>query len=138
VVEQQTRASAERPLGAADGGRRGGIRLATWLSLVPGAGQLYNREGRKAAAFFLGVIALFALSLNIPAVTDALIGWWRPRGGLAVSLSLAAQMFSLLVFVGFFVAALAFWYAAMHDARITARARAGQPVRLGRWWFFHR
>ena len=134
MVEQQPRVTDQRKPAAQP--RR--VRLATWLSLVPGAGQLVNREGRKAAVFLLGVVGLFALSLNIPALTDTLIGWWRPRGGLAVALSLALQMLSLIIFVGLFVAALAFWYAAMHDARIMARARGGQPVRQGRWWFFHR
>ncbi|HYM50351.1 MAG TPA: hypothetical protein VET65_07220 [Candidatus Limnocylindrales bacterium] len=112
--------------------------LACWLSIVPGLGQLYNRQPRKAAVFPLGVIALFFLSLNVPAVTDALLAWWRPRGGPAVALSLALQMASLLVFVGLFLGALAFWYAAMHDARIVALIRNGERRSSGRWWFFHR
>lgn len=134
VVEQQPRVTNDlQPAGGPNH-----VRLATWLSLLPGGGQLVNREGRKAAAFLVGVVGLLAVSLNIPAVTDTLIAWWRPRGGLAVALSLALQMLSLVIFVGVFVAALAFWYAAMHDARRVARARSGQAVRLGRWWFFHR
>lgn len=118
--------------------RRPSLAAASWLSVLPGLGQLYNRQPRKAIAFLGGVIALFFLSGNVPAVTDALVAWWRPRGGAAVALSLLLQMLSLLVFVGLFLGALAFWYAALHDARLTARLRRGEPVRQGRWWFFHR
>jgi hypothetical protein len=114
------------------------VALASWLSLVPGLGQLYNREPRKALTFLGGVIGFFVLSFNIPALTDALVAWWKPRGGPAVALSLAVQMLSLLVFVGLFLAALALWYAAFHDARIMARAHNGDAVRIGRWWYFHR
>ena len=118
--------------------RRPSLAAASWLSVLPGLGQLYNRQPRKAIVFLGGVIALFFLSVNVPAVTDALVGWWRPRGGVAVALSLLLQMLSLLVFVGLFLGALAFWYAALHDARLTARLQRGEPVHQGRWWFFHR
>ena len=118
--------------------RRGGLAAPSWLSILPGLGQLYNRQPRKAIAFLGGVAALFLLSLSVPAATDALVGWWRPHGGVAVALSLLVQMLSLLVFVGLFLGALAFWYAAFHDARVTARLRRGDLVRTGRWWFFHR
>jgi hypothetical protein len=118
--------------------RRPSLNAASWLSLLPGLGQLYNRQPRKALAFFLGVAVLFFASFNVPAVTDALVAWWRPRGGLAVSLSLVLQMLSLLLFIGLFLGALAFWYASFHDARVTVRSRRGEPVNQGRWWFFHR
>jgi arabinogalactan oligomer / maltooligosaccharide transport system permease protein len=118
--------------------RRASLALASWLSIIPGLGQLYNRQPRKGLIFLGGVIGLFFLSLNVPALTDALLAWWRPRGGVAVALSLTVQMISLLVFVGIFLGALAFWYAAMHDARLTARVRNGEMAKSGRWWFFHR
>src|SRR5207253_7783145 len=59
---------------------RSNPRLAGWLSLVPGLGQLYNRQPRKAMTFFIGVAGLFFLSLNVPGITGDLLGWWQPRG----------------------------------------------------------
>ena len=118
--------------------RQRSVRLATWLSVVPGLGQLYNRQPGRAAIFLLGVAGLFFACLNIPAVTDHLLTWWRPRGGLMVTLSLIVQMLSLLLFVGLFMAGLTFWYASMHDARVVARGSEGDPRTGGRWWLFHR
>jgi len=131
VVEPQTHPSpAPR--------RRPGLAAASWLSLIPGLGQLYNRQPRKAITFLGAVSGLFFVSVNVPALTDALLAWWRPRGGPAVVLSLAVQIFSVFLFTGFFLGALALWYAALHDARLVARLRRGERVREGRWWFFHR
>ena len=118
--------------------RQRNARLAGWLSVVPGLGQLYNRQPGRAAIFLFGVAGLFFVCLNIPASTDHLLAWWRPRGGLMVTLSLIVQMLSLLLFVGLFMAGLTFWYASMHDARVTARRRQDDPPAAGRWWLFHR
>lgn len=118
--------------------RRASVRLATWLSVVPGLGQLYNRQPRKAAIFLLGVIGLFLLTLNIQGATGELLVWWKPRGSAMVLLSLLVEMLSLLVFMSTFLLALTFWYDAMHDARRTAQERNGEREPGGRWWLFHR
>lgn len=118
--------------------RRASVRLATWLSAVPGLGQLYNRQPRKAAIFLLGVVGLFVLTPNIPGVTYELLAWWKPRGSVMVILSLAVEMFSLLLFMATFLLALTVWYDAMHDARATAQEINGQRQPGGRWWLFHR
>jgi len=118
--------------------RRPNPRLAGWLSLVPGLGQLYNRQPRKAMTFFIGVAGLFFLSLNVPGITGDLLGWWQPRGTGMVVLSLVVEMFSLLVFIGIFLCALTFWYASMHDARISALEISGEREPGGRWWLFRR
>ncbi len=118
--------------------RRASVRLATWLSAIPGLGQLYNRQPKKAAIFLLGVIGLFFLTLNIPGATGELLAWWKPRGSAMVLLSLLVEMLSLLVFMCTFLLALTFWYDAMHDARRTAQERNGEREPGGRWWLFHR
>jgi arabinogalactan oligomer / maltooligosaccharide transport system permease protein len=118
--------------------RRARIRLATWLSLVPGLGQLYNRQPKKAVIFLLGVVLLFLVTLNIPGATAELLAFWKPRGSAMVLLSLLVEMLSLLVFISTFLLALTFWYAAMHDARLTAQERNGDRQSGGRWWLFHR
>jgi len=118
--------------------RRAHVRLATWLSLVPGLGQLYNRQPRRAVVFLLGVVLLFLVTLNIPGATAELLAFWKPRGSAMVLLSLLVEMLSLLVFITTFLLALTFWYDAMHDARRTAQERNGERQPGGRWWLFHR
>jgi len=117
---------------------RTSVRLATWLSVIPGLGQLYNRQPKRAAAFLLGVIALFVLTLNIPGATAELLALWKPRGSAMVVLSLLVEMLSLLLFMATFLLALIVWYDAMHDARRSAQEINGMRNPTGRWWFFHR
>lgn len=118
--------------------RRASVRVATWLSAVPGLGQLYNRQPSKAAIFLLGVVGLFLLTLNIPGATAELLALWKPRGSAMVLLSLLVEILSLLLFMSVFLLALTFWYDAMHDARRTAQERNGERGPGGRWWWFHR
>jgi arabinogalactan oligomer / maltooligosaccharide transport system permease protein len=118
--------------------RRARVRLATWLSAVPGLGQLYNRQPKKALIFLLGVVGLFLVTLNIPGATGELLAFWKPRGSAMVLLSLLVEMLSLLVFISTFLLALTFWYDAMHDARRIAQERNGEREPGGRWWLFHR
>jgi len=118
--------------------RRARVRLATWLSVVPGLGQLYNRQPKKAVVFLFGVVLLFLVTLNIPGATAELLAFWKPRGSTMVLLSLLVEMVSLLVFISTFLLALTFWYDAMHDARRTAQERNGERQPGGRWWLFHR
>jgi arabinogalactan oligomer/maltooligosaccharide transport system permease protein len=137
AVLQQSPAPASHTDAAATGRRRS-VRLATWLSAIPGLGQLYNRQPKKAAIFLLGVVALFVFTLNIPGATGELLALWKPRGSFMVVLSLLLEMISLLVFMTTFLLALTFWYDAMHDARRTAQEVNGEREPGGRWWLFHR
>jgi arabinogalactan oligomer/maltooligosaccharide transport system permease protein len=114
------------------------VRLATWLSLIPGLGQLYNRQPKRAAAFLLGVLILFFVTLNIPGATAELLAVWRPRGSAMVLLSLLVELLSLLLFMTTFLLALIVWYDAMHDARRSAQEINGLRKPAGRWWLFHR
>jgi arabinogalactan oligomer/maltooligosaccharide transport system permease protein len=114
------------------------VRLATWLSAVPGVGQLYNRQLKKAVIFLGSVILLFLITLNIPGATAQLLALWKPRGSAMVLLSLFVEMLSLLLFMTTFLLALTVWYDAMHDARRTAQEINGERERGGRWWLFHR
>jgi TM2 domain-containing membrane protein YozV len=118
--------------------RRASIGLATWLSAVPGLGQLYNRQPGRAVIFLSGVVGLFYVTLSIPGATAEVLAWWKPRGSVMVLLSLFVEMLSLLLFIGTFLGALTFWYDAMHDARATAQEINGLRKPGGRWWLFHR
>jgi ribosomal L2-like protein len=62
------------------GKRTARVGLATWLSVVPGLGQVYNRQPKRAAVFFFGVIALFVITLNIPGATGQLLALGKPEG----------------------------------------------------------
>jgi len=106
--------------------------------MIPGLGQLYNRQLTKALIFPLGVLGLFLVTLNIPGATAELLAWWKPRGSFMVLLSLFVELLSLLVFIATFLGALTFWYDAMHDARATAQEMNGLRQPGGRWWLFHR
>lgn len=115
--------------------RTASVRLATWLSIVPGLGQLYNRQPKRAASFFVAVVGLFLVTLNIPGATGQMLSLWVPRN---IVLWLSIQMFSVLIFMTTFFLALLAWYDAMHDARRTAQERNGERQPGGRWWLFHR
>jgi len=119
--------------------RRGpSVRLATWLSVVPGLGQLYNRQPKRGAAFLLTVLAMFFITLNIPGATAELLALWKPRGSAMVLFSLLVEMLSLLLFMATFLLGLIVWYDAMHDARRSAQEINGSRAPAGRWWLFHR
>jgi arabinogalactan oligomer/maltooligosaccharide transport system permease protein len=118
--------------------RRRSVRLASWLSIIPGLGQFYNRQPKKAGIFLLAVVGLFLFTLNIPGATGQLLAFWKPRGSVMVLLSLFVEILSLLIFMTTFLLALIFWYDAMHDAQRTAQELNGERQPGGRWWWFHR
>ena len=122
----------------ARGEKRQSVKLATWLSIVPGLGQLYNRQPKRAVIFLGSVVLLVLVTLNIPGATAEFLAFWKPRGGGMVLLSLFLEMLSLLVFMTTFLLALTAWYDAMHDARRTAQEMNGERQPAGRWWLFHR
>ena len=117
---------------------RTSVQVATWLSVIPGLGQLYNRQPKRAAAFVVVVAGLFFITLNIPGATAELLAFWKPRGNAMVMLSLLVEMLSLLLFMATFLLGLIVWYDAMHDARRRAQEINGTRSPAGRWWWFHR
>ncbi len=109
-------------------------RIACWLSVVPGLGQLYNGYPGRAAIALLGTLACFALSLVAVEGPNTVL----PAIGAGGLLTVIAGIVGVLLFLTFFLAGMTFWYIAFHDALTTARdLRAGRASK-GRWWFFHR
>jgi len=109
-------------------------RIAAGLSFIPGLGQLYNSQPRKALFFLLTT----ALTL-IPAVALITLG---ERVGHAL---LQRQQFagfllfsfgSILLFLGLLVLGLFLWASAVSDARRTAQDVRSGAAADGRWWFF--
>ena len=115
--------------------RRPDWRIAVGLCVVPGLGQLYNRQPRKASFFLLGTL----LTLG-PAVILIMFG---ERVGLtlidhgASALFLLVAFVSVLVFLVLFITGLFLWASSAADARRTARARAaGDAEEAARVSFF--
>jgi cell division protein FtsW (lipid II flippase) len=101
--------------------RRPNWRIAVGLCVVPGLGQLYNGQPRKALFFLLGTL----LTLG-PAIVLIMYG---EDVGHALIVSGASAVFllvafiSVLVFLVLFVTGLFLWASSATDARRTARAR---------------
>lgn len=116
-------------------GRRRNPTTAAALSVLPGAGQLYNGQRRKAATFLLTVL----LTLG-PAVLLIVSGEHLGTALLndkRFALFLLLAFGSIMVFLALFLVGLAFWASAVVDARRSAlELNRGDSVAAGRWWFF--
>lgn len=116
--------------------RRRDWRVASGLSLVPGLGQLYNGQPRKALFYLLATAACIG-----PAVV--LIMWGEGLGsgllrGRSFGGFLLLALSSVLAFLVVFVLGLYFWASAVVDARCSAlELTEGVPGADNRWWFFH-
>ncbi len=116
-------------------GRRRSPNTAAALSGVPGLGQLYNGQPRKAVVFLLATL----LSIG-PAVLLIISG---ERFGTSLlkdkrfTLFLLLAFGSIVVFLALFLLGLAFWASSIVDARRSAEElNRGDTAQAGRWWFF--
>ena len=110
-------------------------RVAAALSVVPGLGQVYNRQGGKAGFFFLSTVMtlgpailliMYGEHLGTQLLTDR-------RG----SLFLLFAFGSIIVFLALFLLGLTFWASSFVDARRSAEElNRGDAAAAGRWWFF--
>ena len=123
-----------------DAGRRPTIRhdwrIAVALSAVPGLGQLYNGQWRKALFFLIGTV----LSIG-PAVLLITAGERFGRSLLdsgQMALFLLVALVSVMLFLFLFVMGLFLWASAAADARRTAMAlRQGNAEEAARTFFIH-
>jgi hypothetical protein len=116
--------------------RRRDWRIAAALSIVPGAGQIYNGQPRKAV--FYGLATLFTIGPAVLLITfgERFGSSLLQHQSFAIFLLLALG--SVLLFLLAFVLGLYFWASALVDARYSARElSAGVPGADNRWWFFH-
>ncbi len=109
-------------------------RLAGWLSIVPGLGQLYNGQPARAVTVLGGTLGLFALAFASVEGPNALLLAIRAGALLTVVVGLVG----VLLFLTFLLAAMTTWYIGFHDALVTARDLQACRPSSGRWWFFHR
>jgi TM2 domain-containing membrane protein YozV len=106
--------------------------LAAALSIVPGLGQLYNFQPRKALAFFC--MWLFSLG---PSVLLIMFGerlghslLERKQFGLFLLVAFA----SIIAFLVLFLLGLTYWAAAAIDARRSAKELSEGRPPTQRWW----
>jgi hypothetical protein len=116
-------------------GRFPNVRVAAWLSVVPGLGQLYNGQPVKACLYLFGTL----LSIG-PSVVLITKGEGVGHGLLsahAYVLFFVIAFVSVLVFLALFVLGLFIWASAAVDARRSALAlRAGRTEEAAQNWFF--
>lgn len=114
--------------------RRRDPRLAAGLSVVPGLGQAYNLQWRKAAFFLLSTILTFGPAILLITSGERLGRWLIERRAFAEFLLVAFG--SIIVFLALFLLGLAFWASAVIDARRSAAELSEGRAAGGRWWFF--
>ena len=118
------------------GGRRRDWRIGVALSVLPGLGQLYNGQPRKALFYFGATLLTIA-----PAVLLIMFGERAGASlleGKAFAGFLLLALLSVLVFLLVFVLGLYMWASAVVDARQSARElNDGVEGADNRWWFFH-
>jgi hypothetical protein len=111
-------------------------RIAAALSIIPGAGQLYNGQPRKAIFYALATLLTIGPAVLLIAFGERLGSPLLQQHSFAPFLLVALA--SVLLFLLVFVLGLYLWASAVVDARYSARElNAGVPGADNRWWFFH-
>jgi hypothetical protein len=99
--------------------RRRDWRIAAVLSLVPGAGQLYNGQARKARYYFMWAVGCLGADVLFFLGGSALGRQWIADGRLV--LAMIFGMIAIFVFIGLLVYGLFIWGSAAVDATAGAR-----------------
>ena len=116
--------------------RRRDWRIAAALSVIPGAGQLYNGQVRKALFYAVATLLTIGPAVLLITFGERLGSGLLERHSFGPFLLLALG--SVLLFLLVFILGLYFWASAVVDARYSARElTAGVPGADNRWWFFH-
>jgi arabinogalactan oligomer/maltooligosaccharide transport system permease protein len=112
--------------------RRRNPSVAATLSIVPGLGQVYNLQLRKALAFFL--IWLFTIGPSVLLI----MGGERFGHSLLerkdFGLFLLVAFGSIIAFLVLFLLGLTFWAAAVVDARRSAKELSEGRAGTATWW----
>jgi len=112
--------------GEAPARRRRNPTLAATLSILPGLGQLYNLQVRKAVAFLL--LWVFTLGPSILLIMAGEDFGHRLLVDKQFGLFLLVAFASIIAFLVLFLLGLTFWAAAVVDARRSAKELSeGRP-----------
>jgi arabinogalactan oligomer/maltooligosaccharide transport system permease protein len=108
-------------------------RVAAGLSIIPGVGQLYNGQPRKAAYFLLTTFFAVGPAVALIMTGERLGSALLDRRAFTAFLLLAFG--SIIIFLALFCLGLAFWASAVVDARRSAiELNEGRPP-TERWRF---
>lgn len=99
--------------------RRRDWRIAAALSIIPGAGQLYNGQAAKARYYFLWAVGCLGADVLFFLGGSALGRQWIADGRLI--LAMIFGMMAIVVFIGLLVYGLFIWGSAAVDATAGAR-----------------
>lgn len=107
--------------------RRRDWRIAAALSIVPGGGQLYNGQARKARYYFMWAVGCLGADVLFFLGGSALGRQWIADGRLI--LAMIFGMIAIFVFIGLLVYGLFIWGSAVVDATAGAReiSLSGEP-----------
>ena len=102
-------------------------RLAAVLSIIPGGGQLYNGQARKARYYFMWTVGCLGADVLFFLGGSALGRQWIADGSLA--LAMIFGMIAIFVFIGLLVYGLFIWGSAVVDATAGSReiSVGGEP-----------
>lgn len=94
-------------------------RVAAALSLVPGLGQVYNGQPRKARYYFLWAVGCLGADVLFFLGGSALGRQWIADGRLVIAMIFG--MLAIVVFLALLVYGLFIWGSAVVDATAGAR-----------------
>lgn len=126
-------ALSDREVSAAASGRHRDPRWAAALSAIPGLGQAYNGQWRKAAFFLASTLLTIGPAVLLITAGERLGTTLLDRRAFTAFLVLAFG--SVLVFLALFILGLALWASAVVDARRSAKEITEGRLSTERWWF---
>jgi len=106
--------------------------LAAALSLLPGLGQVYNLQLRKAIFFFLATLLTIGPSVLLIMAGESFGHHLLANRDFGAFLLVAFG--SIIVFLVLFLLGLTFWASAIVDARRSARELSEGRPGTQRWW----
>lgn len=106
--------------------------VAAALSVVPGLGQVYNLQLRKALFFFLATLLTLGPSILLIMYGERFGHDLLERKAFGPFLLVAFG--SIIAFLVLFLLGLTFWASAVVDARRSARELAEGRPGTQRWW----
>jgi TM2 domain-containing membrane protein YozV len=109
--------------------------LAASLSLIPGLGQVYNRQWRRAVFFLLSTLLTIGPAVLLIMAGERVGSTLLNNKQFTAFLLLAFA--SIIVFLALFLLGLAFWASAVVDARRSAIDANNRRDSGGRWWFMN-
>jgi hypothetical protein len=112
--------------------RRRNADLAATLSILPGLGQLYNLQLRKALFFFLATLLTTGPSVLLIMAGESFGHHLLDSRDFGAFLLVAFA--SIIVFLVLFLLGLTFWASAVVDARRSARELSEGRPGTQRWW----